>query len=205
MKKEEVIVFIGDSITDAGRLMDPEGIGESYVRLIRDYLAINYSEQYPMIINKGISGNRIIDLQARWEEDVLALNPTILSISIGINDVWRQLDHPEMSQVSPNLFKEIYEKLLEKTKKQTSAQLVLMEPTVIQEKVHSRGNILLKEYVNSIHQLAEKYDAIVVPTHQIFIHYLQEENHLPLTVDGVHMTSTGNLLMAQAWLKEVLK
>src|SRR5690606_33196065 len=85
-------VFIGDSITDCGRRDDSEGLGNGYVRLIRDHLLARSPARAPQVINKGISGDRILELSARWEADVIAAHPTVLSIKIGINDVWRQLN-----------------------------------------------------------------------------------------------------------------
>ncbi|MCB5237533.1 MULTISPECIES: SGNH/GDSL hydrolase family protein [Niallia] len=201
MVANQRIVFIGDSITQAGKFEDSEQIGYGYVRYIKDYFVINQPEELPIIFNKGINGNRIPDLEQRWEADVLSLCPNLVSISIGINDVWRQLDHPEWKQVTPVRFREIYDRLLEQVTKNTEASIFLMEPTIIEEKMEAEGNILLKDYVEVIHQLAERYSATVVPTHQVFIEYLQKQNHQVLTTDGVHMNSAGNMLMAQTWLK----
>ncbi|MCF2649294.1 MULTISPECIES: SGNH/GDSL hydrolase family protein [Bacillaceae] len=201
MVANQRFVFIGDSITQADKLEDSEHIGHGYVRYIKDYIAINQPEALPVFFNKGINGNRILDLEKRWEEDVLSLRPDLVSISIGINDVWRQLDNPDMEQVTPVIFREIYERLLTQVKINTEARIFLMEPTIIEESVEAKGNILLKDFVAVIHQLAKKHEAIVVPTHQVFIEYLQKPNHQVLTTDGVHMNSAGNMLMAQAWLK----
>ncbi|KAB7666279.1 SGNH/GDSL hydrolase family protein [Bacillus sp. B1-b2] len=195
------ILFIGDSITEAGRFEDREEIGFGYVLNIRDYFAINQPENLPIIINKGVGGNRISDLEERWQEDVIDLNPDIVSISIGINDVWRQLDHPDKEQITPPKFNEIYRRILDKVKRETNAKIILMEPTIIEENVTAKGNLLLKQYVQIIHEVAESYHALVIPTHQVFINYLHKTNHQTLTTDGVHMNSTGNLLMAQTWLQ----
>ncbi|HWJ79452.1 MAG TPA: GDSL-type esterase/lipase family protein, partial [Niallia sp.] len=132
---------------------------------------------------------------------VIAINPNVVSISIGINDVWRQLDNPQKEQVYPPEFKTIYIHLLEQVKKKTNARIVIMEPTIIQESIDAKGNILLKEYVQVIHEIAKLYNALVVPTHQVFIQYLNKENHQVLTTDGVHMNTAGNMLMAQTWLQ----
>ncbi|WP_303984422.1 SGNH/GDSL hydrolase family protein [Niallia circulans] len=201
MEANQRFLFIGDSITQAGRMEDREGIGYGYVRYIKDYFTINQPEVLPNIVNKGINGNRITDLEQRWEADVLTLRPDLVSISIGINDVWRQLDQPQLEQVTPAKFSAIYECLLEKVKNHTNASIFLMEPTIIEEAIEAKGNILLKDYVTVIHHIAVKYDAVVVPTHQVFMEYLQKQNHQVLTTDGVHMNSAGNMLMAQTWLQ----
>src|SRR5690554_5891653 len=85
------LLFIGDSITDCGRRQDPEGIGSGYPRLVRDYLSAKDPDNAPVVLNTGISGNRVTCLQERWKTDVLDLKPDVLSIKIGINDVWHSL------------------------------------------------------------------------------------------------------------------
>jgi len=197
MKENARILFIGDSITEWGRNEDPEGMGIGYVRIIHDYLMTKFPSKQLEIINKGIGGNRATDLKDRWEKDVLSLNPDYVSVSIGINDVWRQLDNPDMAQVYPEQFEEILTGILEKT----NAQLIVMEPTVIEEDVHSEGNQKLIPYVEIVRSLAKKFDAILVPTHQDFIEYLKTGTTYKLTTDGVHMNSAGNMLMATSWLK----
>jgi len=204
LNKKDLLLFIGDSITEAGRYEDPEQIGFSYVRYIRDYMAINRPESLPTIINKGIGGNRVPDLAERWEADVLNLKPDYVSISIGINDVWRQLDSPHQESLSPEQFKEVYANLIEQVCARTNAKVILMEPTVIEENVDAQGNRLLIPYVKAVQELAESYNAVLVPTHTAFIAYLQKENHQVLTTDGVHMNTAGNMLMAQTWLQAVL-
>lgn len=197
MDKHSRILLIGDSITDSHRGEDPEGLGFGYVRLIHDYVLTTYPEKELEIINRGISGNRVIDLEARWEEDVLALNPDYVSISIGINDVWRQLDRPNIDQVYPEQFERVLNELCEKT----NARLILMEPTIIEENPTSEGNQKLREYVEIVRKLANKYGAVLVPTHEDFQQYLRSGNTQKLTTDGVHMNSAGNMLMARSWLK----
>src|SRR5690625_7444026 len=90
------IVFIGDSITESGKSEDPEALGSGYVRLLYDYFITTYPTSDLEVINKGISGNRIDDIKASWHRAVLELNPDIVSISVGINDVWRQLKNQAM-------------------------------------------------------------------------------------------------------------
>ncbi|PKG24592.1 SGNH/GDSL hydrolase family protein [Niallia nealsonii] len=204
MKLKGTLLFIGDSITESGRWEDAEGIGNGYVRVIHDYLAHRDPEIFLNILNKGVGGDRITDLAARWEKDVLQYNPTVVSISIGINDVWRQLDSPEKKAVLPDEFIHLYADLLKQLKDKTGASIILMEPTILQEDLYSEGNRKLKPYVEGVKMLAEKFDAVLVPTHEAFCNYLQYENRKIMTTDGVHMNSIGNMLMAKTWLKAVL-
>jgi lysophospholipase L1-like esterase len=194
------IVFIGDSITWWG-VSEGDDIGTGYVRLLHDYLKVTYPERELEIVNKGISGHRINDLAERWEQDVISLQPDIVSISIGINDVARQFDSPDIEQMYPERFEEIYDSLLKNVIEKTNANIVLMEPTIIKEDIQSEGNKILKSYVHITHKLAEKYNATVVPTHQAFIGILESGSDLPLTNDGVHMNTMGNTLMAKTWIQ----
>lgn len=185
MNKNDKIVFIGDSITEWGRTGDPEDIGTGYVRLIHDYLVTTYPERKPVVINRGVGGNRIPDLADRWQEDVINENPAYVSVSIGINDVWRQLDHVDSGQVYPEEFEAIYVDLLNQIKEKTYAQIILMEPTIIEEDVQSEGNQKLIPYTHIVQKLAGKFDAAYVPTHQAFIQYLKANAEYVLTLDGV--------------------
>lgn len=140
-------------------------------------------------------------MAARWQIDVLDLNPAYVSISIGINDVWRQIDHPWKRLVLPDEFKDIYIGLINQVKAQTDARLILMEPTILEEEPDSKGNRKLQLYSEIVRQLAEQFDSVFVPTHQEFTRYLKTPNHQVLTTDGVHMNTAGSMLMAQTWLR----
>ena len=201
MKKNDKLVFIGDSITEWGRQGDPEDIGTGYLRLIHDYLLTTYPEKNLVVLNKGIGGHRISDLAERWQEDVITIQPDYVTVSIGINDVWRQLDQPKMQQIFPEQYEKIYADLLNKVKEQTHAKIILMEPTIIEEDVESKGNKMLIPYVETVQKLAEKFDAIYVPTHQAFVQYLNANSGYRVTIDGVHTNSAGNMMMAQTWIK----
>lgn len=197
----DTLVFIGDSITDKGRKNDPLKLGGGYVRLLHDYFAAARPELSLRIINEGTSGNRVIDLQRRWRLDVLEHRPNWVSVSIGINDVWRQLDSPEAEQVHPERFAEVYRGLLEQARAETGCRFILMQPTIIKEYPDSVGNRMLKPYVDIVGQLAASFEAVLVPTHEAFIAFLQRETGKALTTDGVHMTSLGDMLIASTWLK----
>lgn len=201
--KTNNLLFIGDSITEGGKREDPEEIGISYVRIIHDYLITTYPQKALNITNKGIGGNRITDLALRWQQDVIEPNPDYVSISIGINDVWRQLDRPEIEQVDVKKFEHIYKELLTQVKEHTNARIILMEPTIIEEDIQAQGNQMLKKYVKVVNEMANQFEAIIVPTHQAFVQYLENNNGYKLTTDGVHMNSAGNMLMATTWLKAV--
>ncbi|MBO1510974.1 SGNH/GDSL hydrolase family protein [Metabacillus bambusae] len=197
------VLLIGDSITEWGRHEDPENLGSGYVRLIHDYFVTTYPNQAYQFLNRGVGGDRIIDLAERWQKDAIDLNPDYISISIGINDVWRQLDHADMEQIGTEQFQQLYIDLLTQVREKTNARIILMEPTIIEEDVKAKGNQLLFDYVEIVHKVAKEFHATVVPTHKAFINYLQSGNDYKLTTDGVHMNPAGNMLMASTWIKAV--
>jgi acyl-CoA thioesterase I len=188
------IIFIGDSITASGKNTDPERLGSGYVRMIRNELPEDVK-----VINKGVSGHRVTDLAFRWKRDVTDLDPDLVSVSIGINDVWRQLDSPDLNQVDVQKFEEIYRDLLSQLS--PAIKIVLMEPTIIEENPQSTGNQLLVPYVEAVRKLAIEFDALLVPVHDVFIGHLKSHPEISLTTDGVHMKRKGDELMAKSWLK----
>lgn len=205
IKPNQKVVFIGDSITEDGRFEDSKGLGDGYVRLIDDYIKAGYPSSDIQIVNKGISGNRVTDLKARWEVDVIQEVPDWVSISIGVNDVWRQLDNPSMVQVYADEFERIYRQLLNEIQEKTDAQIIIMDPTIIGEDVHSEGNRLLKEYVTITKQLSKEFQTVNISMHETFIEYVEDNPENTLTNDGVHMNPLGRMLMAVKWMERMKK
>ncbi|WP_186577105.1 SGNH/GDSL hydrolase family protein [Aquibacillus kalidii] len=199
------IVFIGDSITEWGRDGKSDQIGTGYVMLIHDYLRVTYPATRFDMFNRGVGGDRITNLAERWTEDVFDLKPDVVSVSIGINDVWRQLDNPDLEQVTVGKFEAIYRDLLTQVKEKTDAKMIIMEPTIIEEDVKAKGNVLLKQYVDVVHKMVDEFGAVLVPTHTAFVDYLKVGSDFSLTIDGVHMNTTGNMLMAKTWIEAVEK
>ncbi|MBH0164360.1 SGNH/GDSL hydrolase family protein [Fictibacillus sp. 7GRE50] len=191
---EMKIIFIGDSITASNKNTDADRLGDGYVRMIKEVLPKEVT-----VINKGVNGHRVTDLAFRWQRDVIDLEPDLLSVSIGINDVWRQLDSPQLEQIDVTQFEEVYRGLLSQLS--TKTKLVLMEPTIIKENTESQGNQLLMPYVEVVRKLAKEFKAMLVPTHDVFINHLIKKPDVSLTTDGVHMRRKGNELMAKTWLE----
>lgn len=194
-------VLIGDSITDCGRRDCAEKIGAGYVRMVRDYLRASRPAGAPEIINQGISGNKVTDLQARWQEDVLAFNPSLVSIKIGINDVWHGLAG-RANGVSIGRFVEGYTDILQRLREHApQAQIVLCEPSVIWPPAPEEGNDALQPYIAAVRDLAEKFQAVaVVPLHGAFELARRERPDIVWAPDGVHPSSSGHMLIAREWL-----
>ena len=202
------ILFQGDSITDAGRNREalPEsnaGYGAGYpglvaARIFGDHLGNGYN-----IINRGISGNRVVDLYARWKKDCLNLEPDVLSILIGVNDTWHEKVDIR-NGVEVERYAVIYDMLLEWTVKTLpQIKLVLMEPFVLETgavsadwlpEIAARGAV--------VKELAEKYNAVFIPCQQIVNDAAAKAGSFDLILrDGVHPSLMGHQVLADAWLK----
>ncbi len=206
MKKR--ILFIGDSITDCGReYNDPKDLGNGYPLLVAKRL----SKQFPTIefdvLNKGINGNKIADLRARFDTDCLDLEPDIVSILIGINDTWHNVNDPTTfaTKQSMTMFKEDYRYLIEKLLEKGIKQVVLMEPFVLPEPLDRQNwRKDLDPKIQIIRRLAEEY-------HLVFVPLDGKLNALGITrgfskytgEDGVHPTLAGHEIIAQSWLEFV--
>ena len=199
------LLFIGDSITDCGRREDRDEIGSGYVRLIRDYLLASSPATAPLVINRGISGNKMPDLQKRWQRDVLDLSPDVLSIYIGINDVWHGLI-PDRAGCDIDQFTQGYRDILTRTRDTLpNCTLILCEPSVIWPPVHDQGNARLQPYIRTVHEIAQEFNAeCVVPLHGAFNAARDARPEIPWTTDGVHPTSIGHMLIARTWLTTIL-
>ena len=194
------IVLIGDSITDCGRRKDHAPLGNGYAATVAAMSAAKYHQRDIGFINTGIGGNTVRDLAARWDADVLAHRPDWLSVSIGVNDVWRQVSGDDDGAVMIDEFVATYRELLEQTRHRLSGcGLILMTPSVIEEDAGSEGNVLLKSYVAAVKDLASKFDAFCVPIHQAMLDVLPTEGQ-KWTHDGVHPTASGHALIALTWL-----
>jgi acyl-CoA thioesterase-1 len=201
LSRDSKILFIGDSITDCGRATDPDGIGVGYVRNIRDYLSAKDPETAPQVINTGVSGHKVTDLQQRWQRDALAHRPDVLSVKIGINDVWHQLAGYGGVEIDRYLM--TYRTILGEVRESLpDCALVLCEPSVIDPPQPVNANEMLEPYIEAVHSLAQEFHAeALVPLHTEFRRVSKLRPDIAWTTDGVHPTSTGHMLIARTWLR----
>ena len=192
----EVTVFIGDSVTDCGRLNLPP-FGDGYVR------EISRSGRLPgEIINVGTSGHRLVDLQARWDTDVIAHHPSRVSVAIGINDTWRRYDDNDPTSVED--FERNYREVLDRTLSHGSPKLVLCEPFLLHvqpEMATWREDLDPKIAV--VHQLAREYKTALVPFDAHFTALALTRPMSELAEDGIHPSVEGHEIMAKLWLDTV--
>lgn len=202
------IVFSGDSVTDMGSV-NPVGeglfdnVGHSYVRIIENMLAVYYPEIKIRVTNSGISGNTSRDLLARFDRDVVDLNPDWVSICIGINDVWRQFDSPAIPDchVMPDEYAKNLETMILKVKGKVKGVFILtpyiMEPNS-EDMMRSRMN----EYVQICSDLAQKYGCIFVDFQKMYEDYCRIRHSSYIAWDRIHPNQIGATLMAQEFLKK---
>ncbi|MBC7782680.1 MAG: SGNH/GDSL hydrolase family protein [Burkholderiales bacterium] len=200
----QTFLFIGDSITDCGRRDDADGVGHGYVRIIRDYLYARHLTQAPRVINVGISGNKVTDLAKRWKQDVIDHQPDVLSIMIGINDVWHGLNRENPSGVPIEQFVDLYHVILRQVQGASpKTRIVLCQPSVIEPPGPAEGNQVLQPYVRAVNELKREFGAAaLVPLHTVFVNARKQRPDIDWTPDGVHPSSAGHMLIARTWLAE---
>jgi acyl-CoA thioesterase-1 len=203
IKDNAVVLFQGDSITDAGReRYDPYSLGSGYAMIASGWFGALYPEKEVQFLNRGVSGNRTQDLLYRWQKDCIDLKPDWVSIMIGINDTWRRYDFGQA--VPAESYEKIYRALLDAVKTGLGARLVLCEPFVVPvAEDRKRWREDLDPKIEVIHKLANEYEAIVVPLDKIFSEALNHQEAAYWAYDGVHPTPAGHALIAQSWLKAV--
>ena len=200
------ILFQGDSITDAGRsreanLSPNAGLGGGYPGMIAAMLLSRHPARGYQIINRGISGNRVVDLYARWKADALNLSPDLISILIGVNDTWHEFG--SKNGVEVDRYRTIYRMLLEWTRKALPAtRLVICEPFVLP--VGAVGREWLPEIAERravCAELAKAFDAPLVTFQEMFDAAVKEAPEAYWLGDGVHPTLAGHMRMAERWLQ----
>ncbi len=196
----QTILFIGDSITDCGRRNAGTPLGTGYVLLFSELAMAYYPERDIHYINTGIGGNRITNLKDRWEEDALAHKPDWLSIKIGINDLHSYL-RGDPNGVSPEIYAEIYDELLQKTTKRLDCPIILIEPFYMSqdtsgETFQSEVLEIFPRYLETVHKMSEKYGTKLVRTHDMFQRQLDYRDPVIFCQEPVHPNSKGHLLIA---------
>ncbi|MBB3108200.1 lysophospholipase L1-like esterase [Paenibacillus phyllosphaerae] len=203
LQPKDVILFQGDSITDCWRNHgDPSHLGMGYPYLLAAELGREYPELGLTFLNRGISGNRVVDLQQRWEKDCLALSPTLVSIYIGINDTWRRYDSNDPT--SAEQFYEGYRQLITRTLDRLDARLVLIEPFVLPVPADRKGwREDLDPKIQAVRELSREFKTAYVPLDGLFAAASAKVDPAYWAGDGVHPTAAGQSLIAKAWREAV--
>lgn len=201
--KDARILFQGDSITDGnrGRSADPNHIlGHGYVFLIAARQGAAFPELNLEFMNRGVSGNTVLDLEQRWQNDTLDLKPDLLSVLIGVNDQGRNVPLDQYEQV--------YDALLANARAANPRlKLVLCEPFLLpvgkKKADYEKSRVDIQERQAVVARLARKYGAALVRFQRVFDAATQRAPADYWIWDGVHPTYRGHQLMADEWERTV--
>ena len=195
-------MFQGDSVTDAGRdRSQSSDMGFGYPKYASAMLEDAFSDIDFAFVNLGISGNRTEDLVARMQSDFIEIQPDIVSIMIGINDVWH---HYAFSGIytSNEAFEQNYTTLLEEIKQKTHAKIMIIQPFLIDVPDKQQLKAELAEKQAIVKRLADKYADVYLPMHDIFAAD-EAQDKTVYAADGVHPTEDGACLIAQKYLEAI--
>jgi len=201
------VLFQGDSITDCGRDRNAtavnDGLGQGYALLVAAQLLESRPGDGLKFLNRGVSGNRIVDLYARIKSEIINLRPTILSVLIGVNDTWHEFGSG--NGVAVPKYERVYRECLSEVRVALpNVRFVLCEPFVL------RCGVVTDDWMAEINQrrdvvkkLADEFQAVFVPFQTIFDDAVRRAPPTDWAADGVHPTYAGHMLMARTWLKTV--
>lgn len=208
---QKLILFQGDSITDCNRKREEfSSLGAGYAGMVAGELGAKYPYQYSFL-NRGIGGNRIVDLHARVRRDMINLKPDYMSLLIGVNDAWHE--YTQQNGVDAQKFERLYDMLIEELKRDLpQTKLMILEPFVLpgcktentDEHPHRwdffREEVALRAQASQ--RIAQKYDIPFVPLQETFTAANADapENGYWL-LDGVHPSPAGHTLIKRAWLE----
>lgn len=198
------VLFIGDSITDAGRRAAERPYGIGYASLFRDMLIAREPEKQIEIINKGIGGNTAWQMRDRWTDDMLFFKPDYLVILIGINDLHQGIRGNMEKDEALKQHKEAYDEVLARTKEELpDCKIVLLEPFYMSRDGASksfRTEVLevLSDYIAVTHEMSKKYNTKLIKTQELFQNVLKYYETDTICPEPVHPNRTGHMVMAEA-------
>ena len=194
------ILFQGDSVTDAGRdRSNPADLGEGYPKFASAMIQDSYPDTEFEFVDLGISGNRTEHLVARLESDFIEIQPDIVSIMIGINDVWHHYSHA--IETTDEQFESNYRTVLDAIKSRTKARILMIQPFLL-ETVDPAKQVLCEELARKqaiIKRLADEYADAYLPLDEI-LHQEVDVEPAEYSRDGVHPTPDGACRIGEAYL-----
>ena len=202
------VLFQGDSITDASRSRETDNNpGLGYPNLIKSQLMFEYPGEYEFF-NRGISGNRVTDLLARMKVDMINLKPDVMSILIGVNDVWHEVDREPARKngVRADFYETIYNLLISELKSALpTLRIMIMEPFVLEASATQAHWEEFKREVTlraeAAKRVAQKNGLEYIPLQEKFDEACQKQPADYWLIDGVHPTAAGHELIAREWIK----
>ena len=205
LKKGAVILFQGDSITDADRddaveaPNSSKALGKGYAMLSAGALLRAYSGMDLQVYNRGISGNKIPDLEARWQKDTIDLKPDLVSILIGVNDLWHTFAFGSKYKATLEDYDRGYRALIDRTRKALpGVRIVIGEPFTTRT---SKEFAPLDGYRAAAKRIASDLSLDFVPYQSAFDEALKSAPAEFWLSDGIHPTPAGHALMVETWRK----
>ena len=199
------ILFQGDSITDAGRARDNDvHVGVGYPLLVKAALGLENPGSYEFY-NRGISGNRVTDVYARIKADIINLKPDVMSILVGVNDVWHELKESPNGVDADKYFK-IYSMLIEEIKQELpDIRIMILEPFVLKasatEEQWEYFNTEVKKRAKMAKAIAEKFQLQFIPLQEGFDNLAKQAPESYWLGDGVHPTAMGHEYIKSQWIR----
>ena len=196
------ILFQGDSVTDGGRdRSNFHDMGEGYPKYASAMIRDSYPKCDFEFVNLGISGNRTKDLVARLESDFIEIQPDIVSIMIGVNDVWHHYDFIR-EETTDDEFERNMRTILDAIKTRTSAKILMLQPLLldVEDKRHMREELERKQAI--FKRLADEYAVAYVPTDDL-LRAETDEAPTYYAADGVHPTDDGACYIAERYLAAI--
>ncbi len=195
------IVFIGDSITDCGRRDAEAPFGNGYVNLVRSLVTARHPELGLHWVNRGVGGDTVRDLEARWDQDAIGERPDWLSVKIGINDVWRAFGTNAHEAVPIEEYESTYRRLLRRAVDETGCRLIVAEPYIIEAERSDPMRQQMDAFGRVARKLADECGAISVRTQEAFDVALTTTSSSDWADDRVHPHLPGHAIIALAFLK----
>ncbi|MDR3303451.1 MAG: SGNH/GDSL hydrolase family protein [Treponema sp.] len=202
--KNTTVLFQGDSITDCGRRReDSRSLGSGYPSIVARLYDTLFPGHGVNFLNRAVSGDRSSELLRRYDADLAALKPDLVSFLIGINDTWRRYDSNDPT--STEAFEHNYRSILQNVKNDLpSARIVIIEPFLLNtmaDKLVWRGEDLDAK-IAVTRRLAREFADVFIPMDGIFVsEIVAGKRDVDITADGVHPTPTGHAIIAASWLK----
>lgn len=200
LSRGDRVLFQGDSLTDGGRhRADPTSLGTGWAAIAAALAGARRPELGLTFLNRGVSGDTTADVLARWEVDALALQPTVISLLVGVNDTWRRYTQGTVTSVER--FEESYRALLDSARERLDARFVLVEPFLLPlSPAQEAWREDLDPRIEVVRRLSDDYGAAHLPADTLFAEATVVAGAAHWTTDGVHLTPAGDGLLAEAWL-----
>lgn len=200
-QKKKRVIFFGDSITQMG--VNPNG----YITKLGTLLKQNNLDNKYELVGAGIGGNKVYDLYLRMDDDVLAKNPDVVVIWVGVNDVWHKQTFG--TGTDPDKFERFYNAIIKKLKEK-NIEVYLCTPSTIGEKTDcsNQQDGDLNYYSGIIRNIAKNNNCTLIDLRHLFMDYLKTHNPENkekgiLTVDRVHLNDAGNQFVADEMYKAI--